>query len=264
MCHVDCRKENALKLLKTVLTYAALFCVGAVTSVACIEPDLGDPSFRCNPAQAAKTGESGCPEEQTCCSDDPATIGGKVPNYFKDGTNDSRYGTPLFSDLNNSLSTQGMCVTLGFDSPLINGCPVPCNPTWDPADIVEICGPTAQCCQTQELDPAKDCILDGDRWRAATGADVLAQPQRSGWGGQHTTNQDPNAAGCKTFATGTPGVEPMGEAQNAAFRDCISQLSVANQRGFCYAFGCPCIEDVCGQKNADYVPKCTAAAPPMM
>lgn len=250
-----------MKRLKTVLTYAALFCVGSVTSVACFEPELGNPSIRCNPAQAAKLGESGCPEGQTCCSDDPATVRGKIPNYFMDGVNNDKYGTPLFSDLNNSLSTQGMCVTLGFESPLINGCPTPCNPTWPEAVLNEICGPNVQCCQTQELDPAKDCILDGDRWRAATGKDVLAQ--RSGWGGQHTTNQDPNATGCKLFATGTPGAEPMGKAQEDAFLDCIEQLSVANQRGFCYSFGCPCIEDVCEQKNPDYVSKCAQPAPMM-
>ncbi len=239
-----------MNLLKTVLTYAALFCVGAVTSVACIEPELSNPSFRCNPAEALAAGDSGCPNKEFCCSDDPATVGGKVPNYYKDGVNDAKYGTPLFSDLNNSLSTQGLCVELGgFDSPLVTGCPVPCNPAWDAGRISEICG-TAQCCQTQELDATKDCIMGGDgRWHAASGADILAGLTK--WGPAHSTNQDPNAAGCTIFAGGSG---------NPAYTDCLGQLSTAGQRGFCYSLGCPCVEDVCDMKNADWKPRCVAGA----
>jgi len=239
-----------LNLLKTVLTYAALFSVGAVTSVACFDPDLPNPSFRCSPATAAANGDSGCPNDEFCCSDDPATVGGKIPNYYMDGVNDAKYGTPLFSDLNNSLSNQGMCVELGgFASPLVTGCPVPCNPKWDAAKISEICG-AAQCCQTEELDAAKDCIMGQDgRWRAANGSDIIAG--RSTWGPAHTSNQDPNAAGCKVFAGGSSG---------PAYLDCITQLSTADQRGFCYSLGCPCIEDVCDMKNADFKPRCGTGA----
>lgn len=234
---------------KSILTYAPLFCVGAVISVACPEPELQNPSFRCNPAQAVLDGDNGCPGEETCCSDDPATVGGKKPNYYKDGVNDDNYGTPLFSDNNNSLSTQGMCVKTGdFQSPLINGCPVPCNPQWPAGTIAEICG-TAQCCQTQELDPNKDCIMVDGRWRAVTGQDII--DKRTGWGGAHSTNQDANAAGCKVFSGGA----------QASLLDCIGQLSVANQRGFCYSLGCPCVEDVCDMKNPDFVPKCLGAPP---
>lgn len=231
-----------MNLLKTVLTYAALFCVGAVTSVACFQPDLQNPSFRCSPA---KGGE--CPDGEQCCSDDPATVGGKKPNYYMDGVNDANYGTPLFSDINNALSTEGMCVaTGGFMSPLVNGCPVPCNPTWAAGTIAEICG-TAQCCQTQELDATKDCLMVDGRWRAASGADVIAKV--SGWGPQHSTNQDPFAEGCTVFSQG----------DNNSLLDCIGQLSVANQRGFCYSLGCPCTEDVCDMKNPDWKPRCGGA-----
>ncbi|MFY0537879.1 hypothetical protein [Nannocystis pusilla] len=69
-----------MNLLKTALTYAVLFSVGAVTSVACFEPELDIPSFRCNPAQASAQGDNGCPGDETCCSDDPAAVGGKIPN----------------------------------------------------------------------------------------------------------------------------------------------------------------------------------------
>lgn len=234
-----------MNLLKTALTYAALFCVGAVTSVACFEPDLQIPSFRCNPARAFAQGDNGCPGDELCCSDDPATAGGKVPAYHPGQTGD-RYGVPLFSANNNPLSTEGMCVTPIGDSPLGNGCPVPCNPTWDQATINEVCQ-GAQCCQTQELDPVKDCIMVDGRWRAVTGADALAG--LTPWGDAHSTNQDPVAAGCTVYANG----------DQKAQRDCIGQLSVANQRGFCYWLGCPCIEDVCEQKNSDYVPRCTGA-----
>ncbi|MFZ6184585.1 hypothetical protein [Nannocystis pusilla] len=238
-----------MNLLKTALTYAVLFSVGAVTSVACFEPELDIPSFRCNPAQATAQGDNGCPGEETCCSDDPATVGGKIPNYYMDGVSNERYGAPLFSDNNNALSTQGMCVKTGdFDSPLINGCPVPCNPKWDTATINEICM-GSQCCQTQELDPARDCIMVDGKWRGANGSDILAM--RSGWGGQHATNQDPIAAGCTVFAQG----------DQKSLRDCIEQLGVASSRGFCYLLGCPCVEDVCEMKNPDYVPRCTGGAP---
>lgn len=237
-----------MNLLKTVLTYAALFCVGAVTSVACFEPELENPSFRCNPWEATANGDNGCPGTETCCSDDPATVGGKIPNYMMDGVNNEKYGGPLFSDNNNALSTQGMCVQLGFDSFLSNGCPTPCNPTWDAPVIAEICN-GAQCCQTQELDPNKDCILDGGVWRTVNGQDIL--DQKSMWGPAHSTNQDPSADGCKVFA----------QENVDSLRDCIRQLSVADQRGFCYANGCPCIEDVCAMKNPGNVPRCPVAAP---
>jgi hypothetical protein len=233
-----------LNFSKNVLTYAALFCVGALTTVGCPEPELQNPSFRCNP----KAGGS-CPDGEFCCSDDPATVGGKTPNYYKDGVNDATYGVPLFSDLNNALSSQGMCVALGdFSSPLVTGCPVPCNPKWDQGRIAEICG-TAQCCQTQELDPNKDCVMVGGRWRAAKGEDVLNK--LSQWAGTHTTNQDPFIEGCKVFA-GT---------DQPSLVDCVNQLGVADTRGFCYSLGCPCVEDLCDMKNPDYVFKCAGQAP---
>lgn len=237
-----------MNLLKTVFTYAALFCVGAATSAACFKPDLQNPSFRCDPS----SGDADkCPEGETCCSDDPSTVGGKKPNYYMDNVQNDEYGVPLFSDINNSLSTQGMCVELGgFMSPLVNGCPVPCNPTWDAGTIGEICGPTQQCCQTQELDSTKDCIMVDGRWRAARGEDIIAK--RTGWGPAHTTNQDPFAKGCNVFAQGNTD----------SLRDCIEQLTVANQRGFCYSLGCPCVEDECDKKNPDFAPKCPGQAPP--
>lgn len=237
-----------MHLLKTALSYVAIFSVGAVTSVACFEPEFGNPSFRCSPAT-----DDACPEDQKCCSDDPATTGGLIPSYYTMG---SKYGAPIFSGNNNVLSTSGMCVeTGGFQSPFANGCPVPCNPTWDAGRLLEICGDplTAKCCQTQEMDPNKDCIMADGKWRAVTGTDIKVI---TSWGPMHTTNQDPNGTYCMTFAT------VNGVLKEDAFEDCLDQLTVANQRGFCYApTECPCIEDVCALRNGD-APKCTAGATP--
>lgn len=243
-----------MNLVKTALTYVAIFSVGAVTSVSCFKPDFGNPSFRCSPATDAE-----CPDGETCCSDDPATAGGKKPNYFQAGALNGTYGQPIFSGNNNPLSTSGMCVEVGgFTSPFTNGCPVPCNPTWDEATKTEICGNPAmsKCCQMEELDPMRDCVVDSGTglWRAVTGKDI---PTLTTWGGSHATNQDPDGANCTVFASGT------GTYDMAAYNDCVAQLTVANQRGFCYnPVDCPCIEDVCAMKNPTWVPTCTAATPP--
>jgi hypothetical protein len=215
------------------------------------EEDPGNPAGVCDPSA-----DSLCPTDYICCSDDPATVGGKTPNFFNPGVVDDEYGVPIFSGNNNSLSTWGRCVEVGgFTSPFASGCPVPCNPTWEPARLTEICGTTSTCCSFTQLDPAKDCVLDPDtqRWRAVTGKDIGKEfngvPEM--WGPLHTTNQDPYGTSCMLFSG------PGGMMNQEVFEDCVEQLSVADQRGFCYAPAqCPCTEDLCAQKNPDYVPKC--------
>ena len=240
-----------MNLVKTALTYVAIFSVGAVTSVSCFEPEFGNPSFRCNPSKPS------CPDEEVCCSDDPAATQGRLPNYFKPGVTDATYGVPIFSGDNNPLSSSGMCVAVGdFQSPFPStGCPVPCNPTWTAGKRDAICGAGSLCCQMQELDAAKDCVLDPgtNKWRPVTGADI---GKLTTWGPAHSTNQDPQGANCLVFAAGGGAGPPNEEAK----QDCYAQLTVANQRGFCYK-ACPCVEDVCDQKNPGYVPKCGAAVP---
>ncbi|MBA3546973.1 MAG: hypothetical protein H0T76_10860 [Nannocystis sp.] len=237
-----------MNLVKTALTYVAVFSVGAVTSVSCFEPDLENPSFRCNPSEAAKDPDAACPDKEVCCSDDPATQGGLLPNYTASA--DKRFGVPIFSSNNNQLSVSGMCVEIGFPTPLLNGCPIPCNPTWELGDVTAVCGAGVACCQVQELDPVKDCVVDPvtKKWRAVTGEDIGTVTK---WGGVHATNQDPQGAGCGVFAGNDA----------TATTDCYDQLSVANQRGFCFK-ACPCIEDVCAQRNLDYVPRCGGAVVP--
>jgi hypothetical protein len=138
----------------------------------------------CKPVAAS------CPADYVCCSDDPATTLGRLPNYFN-GQIDGTYGVPIFSGANNALSYSGQCVDVGgFPSPFATGCPVPCNPTWAPAQVAEFCGPEATCCPFRALDPIKDCVLDSNTnlWRAVRGSDI---PMLTTWGDKHTTNQDP-------------------------------------------------------------------------
>lgn len=214
-------------------------------------PTTGDveenPAGVCNPNAG-----TACPGDDVCCSDDPATTGGRIPNYFTNGVIDEKYGVPIFSGNNNPLSYWGQCVEIGgFASPFANGCPVPCNPTWDAVRLAEICG-TATCCSFTELDPAKDCVMDPQSglWRAVTGKDI---PALTTWGAMHTTNQDPNGASCMLFASGS------GTLDQDAYADCIAQLTVADQRGFCYdPAQCPCREDACAMKNPGWVPRCPA------
>ncbi|PCC70177.1 hypothetical protein SAMN02745121_03502 [Nannocystis exedens] len=187
-----------------------------------------------------------CPMGHTCCSDDPATIQGLLPNYFDPGTIDDEIGTPLFSADNNDFSDWGFCIeTGGFPSPLSNGCPVPCDPRWTLEQRVDICG-GSQCCPFTAVDPGKDCILDPDtgRWRTVNGGDILLK--RTEWGDAHATNQDPQLESCKLLAGGD---------QNA-LTDCVRQLGVADRRGYCFSGECPCVEDLCDQKNPDWVPRC--------
>lgn len=209
-----------------------------------------NPAGFCSPAEDPQ-----CPEGFVCCSDDPATVGGKIPNYF--APLDDVHGVPIFSGNNNPLSYSGQCVlTGGFTSPFANGCPVPCNPTWEPDRLLEICGATTTCCAFTELDPTTDCVLDPDtqKWRAVTGADI---PDLTSWGGQHTTNQDPVGTSCMIFASGG------GSLDQDVYADCVRQLTVADQRGFCYdPAGCPCREDLCDMKNPSWVPRCSAPPPP--
>ncbi|HEY0135701.1 MAG TPA: hypothetical protein VGB85_16570 [Nannocystis sp.] len=197
-----------------------------------------------------------CPAEAVCCSDDPATVGGKLPNYFT-GTVDASYDVPIFSNDNNGLGTSGQCIEVGgFATPMNNGCPVPCNPTWDPARIDEICGigEIVTCCQTAAVDPDRDCIIDPqtERWRTVTGVDILAG--LTSWGDLHATNQDPYGQGCGIFTAGGNGM--IDPSEQPALEDCYAQLTVADQRGFCFAGECPCQEDPCDMKNPDWTPRC--------
>jgi len=196
---------------------------------------------RCAPVD----GDVDCVEGQVCCSDDPAVLGGRMPNYAS-GVDNDVFGPPLFSADYNELSHSGVCM-VPYQWPwvtLLDGCPLPCNPTWAEDRLNAFCGPDYACCSFAVVDPAKDCVIDPDtqRWRAVTGADI---PALTSWGDAHATNQDPDLAGCMQHASGDDGV----------LADCLRQLSVADQRGFCLE-ACPCVEDLCDAKNPGWTPRC--------
>lgn len=221
---------------------------GVVAAMSCVGVDYPTVAFRCDPRQ-----ENTCPETHFCCSDDPAAEGGVLPDYLGKGI---AGGTPFFSGNNNVLSATGMCVNLdeldrstGLSEPNAEGCPIPCNPTWTEADIAIVCGEAAQCCQTVELS-INDCVLDLDTnlWRPVTGGDINSNdvsPQTSWRPTDFETHQDPGGLGCEAYANGS--------RTSDAFIDCVVNLSVADQRGFCSVLPAG---EVCPLASPDYKDPC--------
>ena len=119
---------------------------------------------------------------------------------------------------------------------------------------MDLAGDLNSCCQTTVLEP-EDCILGGDGlWRPVTGADILAE--LSPWGlDQHRTHQDPGLEAC-AFLAGTADLD------DAKYRDCLEQLTVADQRGYCMDLAagevCPAARpsylDACEQINMGLIP----------
>jgi hypothetical protein len=182
-----------------------------------------------------------------CCSDDPATVDGQLPAYQGMAIAGS---APLFAEANNALSGFGMCIDVGqlagqgLLAPGVEGCPIPCNPTWPQDSIDAVCGPARVCCQTVELGP-KDCVVDesSGQYRPVTGDDIgLLTVWRPS---DHQTHQDPNGNDCLALAGG--------DTLSDFFQGCVRALGVANQRGFCMALGpglaCPDTVDACEQLN---------------
>ncbi|HLT37260.1 MAG TPA: hypothetical protein VK034_13295 [Enhygromyxa sp.] len=266
-----------MRLLNILLGHVAVFGVAVLVSSSC-GVNYPVTAFRCSPFD----GSSSCPDNSDgkwiCCSDDPAalliTANGfddlVTPKYQGRGGT----GNPIFSGGNNPLSKSGMCVKEG-SVPVTGaladlnaqGCPIPCNPTWQPEDISAVCGPQTICCQTVELEP-EDCVFDttvgsaGGCWRPATGFDIenVGTQNLTNWGGTaHKTHQDPSGTNCQTFVQGIPATV-LGEAglsQQQVLQQCYRRLTVANQRGFCLGGAgvnfCPLAQptyrDACEQKN---------------
>lgn len=222
--------------------HTAAFGLGALVAVSCLVMDLPTVAYQCNPRQA-----DNCPESHYCCSDDPATVGGALPNYL--GKDIGGSDTPIFSGINNGLGTSGMCIRreeipagYGLLDPNAENCPVPCNPLWDSDTVTEVCGEGASCCQTAEMEP-KDCVYVGSSWRPARGTDFGSV---TNWTpGEHATHQDPGLQGCTQFALGN----------QSTYTDCINQLTVADQRGFCM-FLDPYTGETCGTDRPDYINPC--------
>lgn len=160
---------------------------------------------------------------------------------------------PLYADAANGAGTSGMCVFredvppgASLGSAAASGCPIPCNPTWSDATVATVCPPMFICCQTQDLGP-KDCVQTEDgtgTFRPVTGADIGATGgpdhvlPRTSWNNvAHDTHQDPNGTVCLKVAGCATQADCDG---NAVFTECITHLSVADQRGFClFAQQCP-------------------------
>lgn len=190
---------------------------GGVVGLTCGCGDQVDAPVIAGLCDPRSSSSDNCPERYSCCSDDPATVGGSID------------GQPLFSATNNGNGRSGMCVDedlSGRDSSQ-PGCPTPCNPTWSGERIRDVCD-GGQCCQTVELHP-HDCVFDPfeGRWRPADGRDAeeaLAGGDR--WRPtSKSTHQDPDFAMCEAFARDS--------RESDVFRDCVRQLSTANQRGYC-------------------------------
>ena len=219
---------RAQRVLRYLVLNAIAVGIGATVAASCISVNYPTVAFRCNPRQSEN-----CPETHTCCSDDPATVDGGLPAYEGKGIAGSE---PLFSGAQNGAGTAGMCVRTD-DIPAGSGllefaaanCPIPCNPSpaWSDADRNAVCGTNRVCCQTVELEPT-DCVMGDDGvWRPVTGGDI---PSRTNWGGdRHVTHQDPGGSTCLARAGG--------DQMSDVFLNCIAQLSVADQRGFCMALG---------------------------
>ncbi|MFO0635290.1 MAG: hypothetical protein U0168_20780 [Nannocystaceae bacterium] len=250
------RSEHVLRFF---VINAIAVGLGAVVATSCIKVNYPTVAFRCNPRQG-----DNCPDTHFCCSDDPSTADGELPRYNGKTGGDS---TPLYADTANALGTSGMCVNRkdipagsGLLDPAALNCPIPCNPTWSASQVSEICGSGRVCCQTVELGE-KDCVqeVSSGKWRPVSGEDICTPTEghpcptvpATNWNNvAHDTHQDPNGTVCLQTAGGDAG--------SAAFQECITHLTVANQRGFCMALGpgqaCPTdpatgYRNICDIKN---------------
>jgi hypothetical protein len=276
-------EANTLRLLNILLGHTAVFGVAIIISSSCkvIYPPT---AFRCSPFEQDNCPTSGN-TDYVCCSDDPAALlltdgvdgvdDQVTPNYQGRGGE----GTPIFSAGNNPLSKSGMCIEVGSVAPAFaladinaQGCPVPCNPTWNASDVEAVCGAGTFCCQTTELE-MEDCVFDstqGDNgcFRPVTGYDILGSNSLTNWSGTaHATHQDPSGLNCEVFVAGLAGTGVLDSELTAGvvLDECYRRLTVANQRGFCIGgptvAGCPLAQpayrDACEQQNdANFLTGC--------
>lgn len=248
---------RSANLLRFLALNGIAIGLGASVATSCIGVNYPTVAFRCNPRQ-----QDNCPDSHFCCSDDPAAEGGALPAYEGKGISG---GVPFFSGPNNALGTSGLCVNRddipfgsGLQEPAAANCPIPCNPTWEAGDITAVCGDGRVCCQTVEMEQL-DCIVDpGDgSYRPVTGNDIGETYDNGAvitdWSaGAHATHQDPSGFGCMGFAGNPPQAELAG---NPVWQDCVANLTVANQRGFCMALG---PGQTCPVAQPGFIDACTA------
>lgn len=206
----------------------------------------------CHPSRFQRGHHGGA---KVCCSDDPATARGLVPDYQAirvDGTDPADFGDPLFSGARALFSEWGQCVIPNFapENVDLRTCPRPCNPRWSQERIQAVCSPTsdfpASCCPTIPTVP-EDCVFIDGRWRAIRGTDVASPVD---WiTDSPGTRQDPELSGCHDWAT-----LPDGRVDPERLRDCVDQLTAADGRGACGSGDCP-------GSDSDLVDPCEAMNP---
>ncbi len=249
-----------MRVLHLCLLYSTVFTVAAVLSASCIDVEYPTAAFQCDPHQKDPCPSSGS-RSWTCCSDDPASAPGRLPD-FNNSHDGGRYGEPLFSGSRNSYSRSGICLDVSqIAGGLLNtgavGCPIPCNPTWKRADVDDVCGDSGFCCQTVEI-TENDCVLVDGCYVPASGEHIGSGdedfktannfPTGDPWAAAtHDTHQDPGGTGCAEIASTT---------DDFSVKDCYEKLSVANQRGFCFTNACNLdavsdYQDACERLNAE-------------
>jgi hypothetical protein len=263
---------SMLQVRTTVRVFAAGF-VGSMFVVLACDNWPPPTSFRCQPSSSDR--DSRCPKDEFCCSDEPAALdifdldGPGIPAYGTESSTGTGTGTPVFSADQNDASDFGMCIRVGSVAPafaLPNGCPIPCNPSWDRPSIDAVCGPGIFCCQTLEIE-ASDCVFDpelgdGGCWRPVRGDDIvgLGGLDATSWtANEHASHQDSGLHGCEAFVAGLSSTEldDAGVTEDEVRGSCLRRLGVANQRGFCIGgpgvSGCPLAQpsyrDACEQIN---------------
>jgi hypothetical protein len=240
------------------IALAAAFFAG-LTAAACARP-FEQPPDLCDP-RAADPCPSETDDDYVCCSDDPSALdlaaldAPALPAFEGRGG----AGTPLFAGARNGASRWGQCVRPGSVAPAFaladagaEGCPVPCNPSWDPTDVEAVCGAGTFCCQTVEIE-LDDCV-----WDPTLGDAGCHRPARGEDGvGGHATLQDPDTLGCAAFVDGLADEQLAGSDPAEVFDACVRRLTAADQRGFCLGGpavdGCPLaqpsVRDACEMLN---------------
>jgi hypothetical protein len=150
---------------------------------------------------------------------------------------DAAKGEPLFSFERNDFSSVGRCPLGHAKLEDVR----PCNPTWDPVKVEQVCGKSQACSQVEPV-ALEDCVFANGRWRPIRGTDVATPDE---WIVEEPgTRQDPELIACTEYATSSNG-----ELDEAKLLDCVHQLGAADQRGVCDIVSYDPPRDVCDEMN---------------
>ena len=187
---------------------------GLIAAGACRDTNPCDPMPRDGSCSPLHDGD----RTRRCFSEDAAAAGGKLPDYPGVEAPASELGEPLFSFHRNQWSSFGRCT---FEDLSVDEVSHACNPSWTDEQIAAVCDEFEGCLRLDETN-ADDCVRVDGVWRAVRGSDV-ADPQD--WIVDNPgTRQDPDLVGCTEWAT------VSGVVDDARLRDCVRQLTAADQR----------------------------------